>query len=149
MKSAYSEVRLISHNLLPAELEKGDLKQALEKFIADINNSNKITITYNLESEAIPTDKKVQLEIYGIALELINNILKHANASHAHVALYNKDNETFFEVIDDGQGLMPQVQSNGMGTKNIENRVKSLNGTIRYQPQVIGLKIEICFSKWQ
>ena len=36
----------------------------------------------------------------------------------------------------------------GMGTKNIENRVQSLNGTISYQPQLLGLKVEIYFSKF-
>lgn len=148
MKGAYSEVRLISHNLLPAELEKGGLKQALEKFIADISSSDKINITHNLEPEAIPNDKKNQLELYGIALELINNVLKHAQAQNVNVALYKQQDNVIFEVSDDGKGIDSQQQSNGMGTKNIENRVQSLNGTISYKSQPIGLKAEVCFSKF-
>ncbi|MCA0231323.1 MAG: tetratricopeptide repeat protein [Bacteroidetes bacterium] len=148
MKEAYSEVRLISHNLLPAELEKGGLKQALEKFIADINSSNKINITHNLESEAIPTDKKIQLELYSIALELINNVLKHSQAQNAHVGLYKQQGNLIFEVSDDGKGLDSQQQSNGMGTKNIENRVQALNGSVEYFPVTTGVKVVLKFSMY-
>lgn len=146
MKGAYSEVRLISHNLLPAELEKGGLKTALEKFIADINSSGKLHISHNLQPEAIPTDKKTQFELYGIALELINNVLKHAHAQHAHVALYTKDDQTIFEVSDDGKGFDYQQNTNGMGSKNIQNRVEALNGSIEFFPQKIGMKIKLGFS---
>lgn len=141
MKGAYSEVRLISHNLLPAELEKGGLKIALEKFIADINSSGKLHISHDLQPEAIPTDKKTQFELYGIALELINNVLKHAQAQHAHVTLYTQVSQTIFEVSDDGKGFDYQHNSNGMGSENIQNRVAALNGTIEYWPQKVGAKI--------
>ena len=146
MRGAYSEVRLISHNLLPAELEKGGFGSALEKFIGDINGSGKLQITYDLASGVIPTDKKVQLELYGIALELINNLLKHSQAKNAHVALYQKQSNVIFEISDDGIGLDLQQQSSGMGTKNIQNRVEALNGAIIYQPQRKGLKVIVKFE---
>ncbi|WP_164490206.1 tetratricopeptide repeat protein [Runella sp. SP2] len=144
MKGAYSEVRLISHNLLPAELEKGGFKGALEKFITDINSSEKLHITYDLQSEHVPTDKKMQLELYSIALELLNNVLRHAKAKKAHVMLYAKNGNTYFEISDDGKGIKNQV--NGMGTKSIQSRVQSLNGTIEYLPQAVGSKILLYFS---
>lgn len=146
IKGAYSEIRLISHNLLPAELEKGGFKGALEKFIADINSSEKLHIVYNLEPDAIPIDKKFQLELYSIALELINNILKHANAKNIHINLYKRNLETFFEISDDGKGLNTHLKSDGMGMKNIQNRVQALNATIEYLPQPVGLKILIKVS---
>lgn len=57
MKNAYAEVRLISHNMLPVELEERGLFEALNKFINDINISDKLNIKLVIDKKLIISDK--------------------------------------------------------------------------------------------
>jgi signal transduction histidine kinase len=90
MGTAYAEVRLISHNLLPAELEKKGLKGAIEKLIGDINLGQKLIIDLQMDDDILPKNKRFELELYSICLELINNIIKHAEATQASVSFYEE-----------------------------------------------------------
>lgn len=129
LSSAYSEVRLISHNMLPFELEQKGLLGALEKFVSDINESEKIKINFynhNVDKIGLP---KVELELYSVCMEIINNTLKHANATEIEILFKQKDGILMIFLEDNGIGIYKSKQ-NGKGLLNIENRIKSLDGTI-------------------
>lgn len=131
MSDAYSEVRLISHNMLPAEFEKRGLVGALEKLVNDINQSGKIQ--FNLSNNHLngTLNKKISLELYGICLELVNNIIKHSQASTVWIKLYKENAKMFLEIKDNGVGFnTTNFQNDGMGLGNIKKRVESINGTL-------------------
>lgn len=129
MGTAYAEVRLISHNLLPAELEKKGLKGAIEKLIGDINLGQKLVIDLQMDENILPKNKRFELELYSICLELINNIIKHSEATQASISFHEANNQLIFTVSDNGKGIHPE-KSNGFGLKNIEKRVNSNSGTL-------------------
>ncbi|MDI9864096.1 histidine kinase [Flectobacillus sp. DC10W] len=131
MGQAYSEIRLISHNLLPVELEKKGLKGALEKLTNDINLGNKLNLDFHIEEDINLGNKRFELEIYSICLELINNILKHSEATKANISIYVLDNELIVEVYDNGVGMDINNLKAGMGLKNVINRVESNNGQVK------------------
>jgi signal transduction histidine kinase len=134
VEGACKEVRLISHNLLPEELEKYGLQTALEKMFERLNFSTRIDFTLNtkglkeMEDSKVVINKKASFHIYSICLELINNILKHSQASDA--ALTFRKNGEMIELFmrDNGVGLSEEQQENGF--KNIRERVEALKGKL-------------------
>lgn len=130
MGTAYSEIRLISHNLLPIELENKGLKGALEKLVNDINLGDKLHLSLHIEQKDIPEDKRFQLEIYSICLELVNNVIKHSKANRASIHIYKENDKLKVSVSDNGVGFDHATLSSGIGLKNIQNRVNANHGTL-------------------
>lgn len=130
MKNAYSEVRLISHNLLPAEFEEKGLLGAIQKLCDDINQSGKLWVKFDTDEKLEISNKKVGLELYSITMELVNNILKHSMATQAEIVLKNDNNMIDLLVRDNGIGLSSAKNSNGLGLKNLKNRLNSIGGIV-------------------
>ncbi|GHB80840.1 tetratricopeptide repeat-containing sensor histidine kinase [Persicitalea jodogahamensis] len=127
---AYNQVRHISHNLLPSILEKQGLVPALEKLIADLNRSGRATFELVRPEDITINDKRISFELYSCVLELINNILKHANASHVAIELVKTDLYFVLMVTDDGHGIdQEKLFVSGKGLENIRQRMNSLNGS--------------------
>jgi signal transduction histidine kinase len=78
-------------------------------------------------------DKYLEVAIYRIAQELVNNVIKHAEASRLHLHLVKGDNGILLRVTDNGKGfnssrVMQDLR--GIGLKTIHDRIKLLNGSI-------------------
>ncbi|QHW00237.1 sensor histidine kinase [Spirosoma endbachense] len=127
---SYDQVRLLAHNLLPEELEKQGLWVALEQLTRKLNKNTPVTFTLHLPEKKERLKAKIAFELYSICLELINNILKHAQATEARIAVEEVNNEIKLTVIDNGKGIS-EKDPNGKGLRNIAERVKSLDGSWR------------------
>ena len=139
IKSAYSEVRNISHNIMPAGLEKDGLLITIEQLLEKINLNKQLS--FNLESKGMEERLPVQIElnVYSIALELINNIIKHSEATKATILMVNNDDYFNLQVQDNGIGVVGlgnSVNKNhgslGHGMNNIKARVEALNGSFTF-----------------
>jgi two-component system, NarL family, sensor kinase len=129
---AVDEVREISHNLLAGSIDKFGLATALEELKETINESNKLKMDVLVHGIDARLDNDIELQLYRIIQELVSNILKHADASEVTVQLNKSGNELNVTVEDNGRGFDPSlVTSNGIGLKNIESRVQSLDGSVR------------------
>lgn len=127
---AYEQVRHISHNLLPSILEKEGLLPALEKLFRDLNKSGKAQFEMICPPGTIIDDRHVSFELYSCILELINNILKHANARHVVLEVMETEKFHILMISDDGVGLgKTHPQNPGKGLENIHQRLKAINGT--------------------
>jgi signal transduction histidine kinase len=133
LKSAYSEIRLISHHLMPETLKEYGIRVAILDFIKQINESNKIAINCDIENHFIIEDPKIELELYSISMELLNNILKHSNAQKAKISIKRLHTNYLLFITDDGKGF--DAKSEGFGLKNIKLRVKEMNGKISIYSQ--------------
>ncbi|MBA4850496.1 sensor histidine kinase [Emticicia sp. BO119] len=145
LESAYNEVRLLSHNLLPEEFEKQGLQEALRSFIRKLNANTKISFSLDIATNVGKLDKKTEFELYTICLELVNNILKHSQATEAKIALTKDTNQLSLQVIDNGVGKF-ENNSEGKGLKNIEARIKGLSGsweTINHEGWTHSIRIPI------
>lgn len=150
MNNAYNEVRLISHNLQPNDFEERGLFGALNKLISDINQSGKIKIEINSGENIEIDDRKIELELYSICLELINNILKHSEATWA-VIDFQQDSENFYLFVEDnGKGIRLESRNNGKGFENISQRAEALFAQIDFKSEAnIGtiVKVTVPFKK--
>lgn len=124
---AHQRVRFLSHNLLPEDLEEDGLQISIEKLIEKLNRSNKTKFELNIHLDK-RLNKKTEFELYNIFLELINNVLKHANATEAYISLENLDGYVHLEVFDNGKGINGESKR-GKGLYNIQDRIASLGGT--------------------
>lgn len=133
INDAYSEVRLISHNLLPAELENSGLFGAIKRLIGEINQSEKIQIDLEVKHPNIKFSKKDELEVYSICMELINNTIKHSEAKNACLTFDIINNKSVIKFKDNGIGINLKNMGNGVGMKNIQKRLKDINATMNIE----------------
>ncbi|MEA5461833.1 tetratricopeptide repeat protein [Arcicella sp. LKC2W] len=128
IKNAYSEVRNISHNIMPAGLEKDGLLTTIEQLLAKINLNKQLS--FSLEAQGMERRLPVQIElnVYSIILELINNIIKHSEATKATILMVNQDDYFSLQVKDNGIGLGNNTGNLGNGMENIKSRIEALNG---------------------
>lgn len=146
LAEALTDVRLISHNMLPTELEEKGLQAALQKLIAEINELGKTKFSLVLPENSARLSPKIEFEVYNIALELTTNILRHAQAEQASVELRRgrprgENEELELWISDDGVGIDAEA-TKGMGIQNVRNRVENLGGTMSMANQK-GTVIEI------
>ena len=123
--------RTISHSLYPVNLEKFGLILTLEALISNVNESLPIQLIINHDYQKRPISFEVQ--IYRIIQEFLSNVIKHAKASN--MLIHIRDTETSLAVIlsDNGVGFDNSILKKGMGLKNIDSRINSINA----------------FSKWK
>lgn len=127
LEQAYDQVRLLSHNLLPEELKKQGLWKALEVLVRKLNRNTPIMFTLQIPENQPCLNAKTEFELYSICLELINNILKHAQATEASVKVEVKSEKLQLTVTDNGKGISENTTA-GKGLRNIAERVESLKG---------------------
>lgn len=127
-ENAYSEVRILSHNLMPEELEKEGLENALKRMIQKINMNQPIRFELTV-NDLTYQNKTIDLNIYAICLEFIQNIIKHSKATESQILLFEKVNTLWLEVRDNGRGIQ-ENQSKGIGLKNIQSRLENMGGAL-------------------
>jgi len=130
--SAIDDSTRISHNISPQILEKYGLQIALENFISEIDIHK--NINFELSFEKIHRfDLKVELTIYRTILELIHNTIKHAKATRVCLKIFVSEDMLKVLYEDNGIGFSAEEKTDmkqGMGLKNIKNRVVSLKGNV-------------------
>jgi signal transduction histidine kinase len=129
---AYDDIRLLSHNLLPEEFERFGLETTLQNFIRKININTTINFNLTISEGFKRMDNRVEFELYSICLELVNNIMKHSQATQAKIDLFRMKNQVKLSISDNGVGIFNN-DSDGKGMKNVQARVDSLNGTWKIQ----------------
>ncbi|MCP9770004.1 hypothetical protein EGI22_19045 [Lacihabitans sp. LS3-19] len=125
---AYNEVRHISHNLSPKVLETEGLESALNRLVEKMNLSDNVdyVLYYKLTT---PIKDRLKSQLYAIAMEILNNISKHAKAKNASLTLEENNGKIRMIAQDNGIGFDKQKQ-NGFGLTSIKERIVELDGTI-------------------
>lgn len=128
LQSAYTEVRNISHNILPPELERDGLIATVNSLMSKMNQNSGLQLSMSVDQldERLPT--QIEFNLYSIIFELINNAIRHASATHLSVFLIRTNIGVELTVTDDGVGIHPESKR-GRGLQNIHNRLESLGGT--------------------
>ena len=136
LQSVSASIRNMSHSLTPIAIEKYGLANALNDLSSTISLSGKIKseciiVGFDTESK-ISADLNMLNEIYRITRELLNNILKHAQASHCLIQLIEHPEAISLMVEDNGTGFKPDQLniSTGIGIRNIQSRIAYLKGTL-------------------
>jgi two-component system NarL family sensor kinase len=133
---AVAEVRHISHDLRPYQLDQIGLTRSLTAMIDNAAGSTGLVFTKRIEGvdEIFSSDEATHL--YRVVQECINNILKHAAARRVEVELERDVRHVRLRIKDDGQGFASASSGvtggSGMGLRNVAERVRILGGTLRW-----------------
>ncbi len=133
LDSGIQELRRIAHNMMPENLVKFGLDNALKDYCHTISTTNVVPINYSsFQMQDYHADMNVSITIYRIIQELINNTIKHANASEMIVQLSKEEGRLHITVEDNGKGFdVSNIHHfKGAGWANIQNRVNYLKGKI-------------------
>ncbi|HEY0653080.1 MAG TPA: 7TM diverse intracellular signaling domain-containing protein [Chryseosolibacter sp.] len=143
-------LRNMSHAISPVMLDKVGFRQSIDKIVSIFNASGKIR--FELEMLGFENEDKSMYEkysvLYGILYELMNNIVKHARASHALIQVIEHDDSVVLIVEDNGIGLAEKDPGSTAthGLAAIHSKVHYLNGHVMMedaQPQGLIVTIEI------
>lgn len=129
------ELRSVSHNMMPNALLKLGLSSAIREFVDKISSSGLLKINLEVVGLNNRLEKTTETVLYRVIQELVNNIIKHANANKLDIQIINHDNETLNVVVEDnGQGFdtTKVISFSGIGLKNMISRIEYLNGTIDF-----------------
>jgi signal transduction histidine kinase len=130
------ELREISYQMMPIALKELGLIPALEDLF-DRSFTQK-GIAFNFEAFLIEErlDEKVEVNIYRICQELINNTLKHANATEINIVLRKKDDILTLIFEDNGQGFDVLNVKNGIGLTSLKSRLDAIEGQIEFDSTI-------------
>ncbi len=125
------EVRSVSHNLMPNALIKSGLVSAIKNFINQLQ-TDKLKI--NIETSGLnkKINSEIELVVYRIIQECINNVIKHAKANQLFINLSIEKNHLNIMIEDNGKGFEVNkiLEKDGIGIKNMQSRVAFLKGTM-------------------
>jgi signal transduction histidine kinase len=128
------EVRSISKDLHPFQLEKFGLTTAIEDTIAKVEKSTDLFVTMEIENIDANFTSKTDIHVFRAIQEALNNIVKHANATAAKVIIENKTKETLITILDNGQGFDHELaiaKSRSLGLKTMHERLASIGGKMK------------------
>jgi two-component system sensor histidine kinase UhpB len=128
---AIEELRKLSKILIPPGMQLLGLVGSIKVLVDDLKATHPLKLQFNSEGifpEDIPA--KMQLNIYRMVQELINNVLKHAKATRARIQL-NRINENIILIVsDNGKGCDLRKLNNGIGIRNVTSRAELFDGTV-------------------
>jgi len=134
---SYKELRNISHQLMPAILLKKGLISALEELAESVNSSDILKMTIDSDDCGRRYSNSLEINLYRIIQELVNNMLKYSGASEAQIQISHEPAEVSIMIEDNGRGYDPSLlyQSTSNGWNNIISRLNIINGTIEIDSQ--------------
>ncbi len=128
---AIEEIRKLSKSLVAPSLGDLGLIPALQDLVEEINVSDKLKVQLIAEiSDEKKPDMNMELMLYRIAQEQLNNIRKYANAGKAVITIKTAENNLLFSITDDGVGFDATQKAQGIGLRNIRSRVDFYSGTM-------------------
>jgi two-component system sensor histidine kinase UhpB len=122
VRSSLEEVREIARRLRPEALDDLGLPSALAALTNDITRRTRLPVERRIASPLPPLAPDEELVVYRVAQEALTNVVRHAAAAHAHLALGVRDGRVELEVRDDGGGFDSRSAADGAGLLGMRER---------------------------
>ena len=129
LEETMQDLRKTAHNLMPETVARRGLSGALQEFCNKLENDNATRI-HLIINDSRPLDSTLELSLYRIVQELVQNVLKHAAAGTLILQIHYFDNLLSVTVEDDGTGFDPVTAHKGTGLENVKERVASMDGHV-------------------
>lgn len=129
-----SEVRNISHHMMPKALLDLGLVAAIGDMLEKTFMYTGIAHTFEHYHAERRFGERVEISLYRVLQELINNIIKHSGATRVSVQLFVNKSKLIMVVEDNGRGFESEAPAAGHGLMNIKSRLTTLHGKVNYDP---------------
>jgi two-component system NarL family sensor kinase len=131
------EVRAVSHNMMPNALLKSGLISGIRDFV---NKLDSRVIKINLFTDGLneKLDENIEMVLYRVIQECVNNVIKHAEATHLDISMIKDEDGISVSIEDNGKGFNIKDKNNfeGIGLKNIITRIQYLKGTVEWDSSI-------------
>lgn len=137
LQTATDNTRTLSHQMKALPLESLGLAESLGEFCDTLNSSGKLSVHFNTTS-IFPSNinQKSELNLYRICQELLQNVIKHAQAEEVFLQLTYEADKLTLMMEDDGVGFDVERAKNGMGMQNIADRVAQIKGKLDFDSRI-------------
>jgi signal transduction histidine kinase len=119
------ELRRVARNLMPVALLNYGLKTSIDDFCRAFPH-----VHFHFYGEDRRIAENIELLVYRCVVELVNNAIKHSKAENIGVQLIQNEEKLLLTVHDDGTGFDPSQPKQGLGLKNLADRLTIHNGTL-------------------
>ncbi|MFK7808961.1 MAG: histidine kinase [Saprospiraceae bacterium] len=136
ISSTLEEVRSISRDLHPFQLEKFGLTATINDTIHKVEQSTELFITKDIENVDKVLPAKSEIHLYRTIQEALSNIVKHAEASAARVTVKNETDRILIIVQDNGKGFdleLAVVTSKSLGIRTMHERISAIEGNLKFE----------------
>ncbi len=125
-------VRLLAYQASPPEFDNYTLDEAIRDLVRRLTKTGVIEIYYNstVTFNWLQISNDFQLAVYRIIQEALSNIIKHSEANNVEIQIIQHEDSINVMIEDNGKGFDMAIVDKGLGLRNIEERVASLNATL-------------------
>jgi signal transduction histidine kinase len=146
LQAIEQDIRKISHDLNTDFVSGSGFTDILAELIEKQTQAYKLSYDFNhtdnINWESI--SNKMKINIYRITQESLQNIYKHAQASHVKISISLKNDVIWVSISDDGVGFDMNKSKKGIGLKNINSRIQELDGNVTFNSKIgEGTTVEI------
>jgi signal transduction histidine kinase len=136
LEKTTTELRELSHRMMPKSLEELGLIAAVEDTLSISFDLTDIKYTFDNFGITNRLPQRLEITIFRVLQELINNIIKHSQATEVSIQLIKNQSHTILIVEDNGVGFSHNSKKDGIGLLNINSRLDSVDGSVNYGPSV-------------
>ena len=129
---ALRELKDIIYGLTPPSLGRYGLFTALQNYVSKLNKSLTPDISLQVFGHEIK-NYEFNIMVFRIVQELISNSIKHSSAKHITIHINSFDDMLNIMYEDDGIGFSKDTFRGGLGLDNIESRIHSMNGSVKFE----------------
>ncbi|HYG19830.1 MAG TPA: AAA family ATPase [Ohtaekwangia sp.] len=135
LDEAIQELRQISHNMVPVSLSRFGLNSTLQTFVAQVNASGQLDVDLQILGLEARLPEEMEVRVFRICQELVQNVIKHAQATTLRIQVILHNDALNLEVEDNGVGLMKDTLTHGFGFNTIQSSVDLFKGTFGIESQ--------------
>jgi PAS domain S-box-containing protein len=130
LQNAIEESRNISHRIMPKSIHDFGLVLSLQELTDDLQETTSLNINFDY-NEDIRISKSVELNVYRIVQEAVNNCLEHAEAKTLTIKVNFENNRLIVSIQDDGCGFEPEEAKDfGIGLRTMKNRARKMEAKL-------------------
>lgn len=131
LKHAISEIRNISQNLMPKAIQDYGLELAAESLTNHLRHTQNIDVYFYSNLNDLELPEKVQINLYRILQEALNNAIKHGKPKKIEVQLTYSEGEIFLTIEDNGKGFdTPGTNGDSIGIRSMKTRVGAMSANL-------------------
>jgi signal transduction histidine kinase len=137
VEDAIEMTRKLAQSLHPLDIQSDGLPDALKNLARNVTKTSGIDCQFTLSGSQRPVETEINVHLYRIAQEAVNNAIRHSGAATVLIDLNNSNEKTSLTITDNGCGLSIDPESNsGMGLRIMEYRARIIGAAfcIKDQP---------------
>lgn len=137
LSNAYRDVHAMSHEKNSGVIAEKGLLSLVKDLAKNVSVTNKIQVDVKSSELTERLENSTEIKIFRTIQELVNNIVKHAQASEATISMTQHDDLLNIMIEDNGIGFdFQESKWSGIGLKNIERRIESMEGIMEVDSNI-------------